>query len=188
MFINAVNTRAKLPRRCRRAIFAGVLPAITALAALPAAPAQAREPVPFTAGTLPADRCGFQIYIAPVTNNEYQDVRTLADGTTITRTTGKLVVSFTNVGTGVGAGTTIVRDVSGPTTFTARPDGTGTAVGEGNNWWTVGPASQGLIHEPGLLFTTGQAVFDFTAGTPLPVASSFSLSGTQVDGCALLAG
>jgi hypothetical protein len=169
-------------------LFAGILPAITALAALvPAGPAQAREPVPFAPGVLDAVRyCGFPIFIDPVVNNEYQDVRTLPDGTTITKITGKLVVSFTNQNTG----TTIVRDVSGPTTTITHPDGTGTTVGEGNNWWTVGPVSRPIIKEPALLFTTGRAVFVFgpVTGVPFPVASSFSLSGTQVNGCALLAG
>jgi hypothetical protein len=133
--------------------------AITALAALvPVPPAQAREPAPFGAGTLAGDRyCGFDISIAPVIDNEYQTVRTLADGTTITRITGKLVVSFTNTVTGK----TIVRDVSGPTTTITHPDGTGTTVGEGNNWWTAGPVSRPIINEPALLFTTGRAVFVF---------------------------
>lgn len=177
----------------RRTLSVGVLPAIIALAALALAGAAqaAREPVPFPPGVLPAlnpagteGYCEFPIYIAAVTNKEYQTVRTLADGTTITQTTGKLVVSFTNQITGK----TIVRDVSGPTTFTAYPDGTGTAVGRGNNWWTIGPASRPLIGEPALLFTTGRAVFEFThqPGIAFPVASSFSLSGTQVNGCAVL--
>lgn len=40
----------------KRAFFVGLLPATTALAALVlAAPAQAREPVSFTSGTLPAN-------------------------------------------------------------------------------------------------------------------------------------
>ncbi|MFL5861720.1 MAG: hypothetical protein ACJ780_13200 [Solirubrobacteraceae bacterium] len=171
----------------RRTLFAGILPAIAALAALvPAGPAQAREPVPFTPGTVNANRCGFPIFVAPVTNNEYQNVTTLADGSTITQVTGKLVVSFTNENTGKA----IVRDVSGPTTTTSSPDGTGTTVGEGNNWWTVGPVSQGFIHEPGLLFTTGRVVFVFSLmpGIDFPVASSYSLSGAEVNGCAMLAG
>jgi predicted membrane protein len=66
--------------------------------------------------------------IEPIINNEYNETRTLADGTTIVLTTGNLVIRFTNVGTGPGAGTTIVRHVSGPTKFTTYPDQSGIAV------------------------------------------------------------
>jgi hypothetical protein len=134
--------------------------------------------VPFTNGTLPANRCGFPILIAAVTNNEYQDVTTLADGTTIQKVTGNLVVSFTNAVTGK----TIVRNVSGPYTQTTHPDGTGMQVAEGRNFWTFGPISQGNTGEPGLVFTTGRVVLEFADGA----GTSFSVSGTQVNGCALL--
>ena len=165
----------------RRALFAGVLPAITALAALMlAGPAQAREPVPFTPGTYPAQVCGFPVDVAAIANNEYQDVTTLADGTTITRVTGNLVVSWKNDITGK----TIVRELSGPTTTTVHPDGTGTAVGGGLNFWTFGPVSQMNTGEPGIVFTSGRAVIGFSG----IFAESFSLSGTQVNACALLAG
>lgn len=105
---------------------------------------------------------------------------TLADGTTITRITGRLVVSYTNELTG----TTIVRNVSGPTTETDHPDGTSTFAGRGNNVWTFGPVSQANTGEPGLVFTTGRAVVEVAGG----FATSFSISGNQVNGCALLAG
>ena len=165
----------------RRALLFAFLPAIAALAALvPAGPAQAREPVPFLPGTLPANRCGFPVDIVALTNNEYQEVTTLADGTTITRITGRLVVSYTNAITG----NTIVRNVSGPTTETDHPDGTATFVGQGNNVWTFGPVSQGNTGEPGLVFTSGRAVIDVAGG----FATSFSISGRQINGCALLAG
>ena len=83
---------------------------------------------------------------------------TLADGTTITRVTGNLVVSWKNDITGK----TIVRHLSGPTTTTVHPDGTGTAVGEGLNFWTFGPVSQTNTGEPGIVFTSGRAVIDFS--------------------------
>jgi len=166
----------------RRALLASVLPAVTVLAAVgPAGPAQAREPVPFEPGTYPAGHnCDFPVSVYALTNKRYQDVTTLADGTTITRQTGALVVSWTNTITGK----TIVTNVSGPQTETDNPDGTGTFVGEGNNFLTFGPRSQANTGEPGIVFTSGRAVLEFAAGA----GTSFSVSGTQVNGCALLAG
>jgi len=158
-----------------------ILLAITVLAAVaPAGAAQAREPVTVTPFTLPANRCGFPVDIEVVSNNEYQDVTTLADGTTITRITGRLVLSFTNTVTGF----TIVRNVSGPSTEFDHPDGSGTFVGEGLTYFGFGPISQGNTGEPGLVFTSGLVVLQFGGG----VVTSFSLAGEQVNGCDLLAG
>jgi hypothetical protein len=170
----------------RRSLFATVLPAITALAAFVlAGPAQAaREPVPWPTlanpGTYPARVCGFPVDVAAITNNEYQDVTTLADGTKIIKTTGNLVVWWRNDLTGK----TIIRHLSGPTTETDYPDGTGVSVGEGLNFWTFGPISQSNTGEPGIVFTTGHVIVTFHG----IFADTFSLSGTQVNACALLAG
>ena len=116
---------------------------------------------------------------------------TLADGTTITNITGNLVESFKNDSTGY----TIVHNVSGPTKTTIHPaqplavNGTGTEVGGGNNMWIFGPRSHANTGEPGLVFTSGRAVFmDFEvlpSGTR--IATSFSLSGNQDNVCSLLA-
>ena len=81
-------------------------------------------------------------------------------------------------------GKTIVRHLNGPSTETDYPDGARTVVEEGNNFATFGPVSQMNTGEPGILFTTGRAV---VSGHGI-CAESFSLSGTQVNGCALLAG
>ena len=166
----------------RRIWLAAVLPTITALAAIiPASPVQAaRVPVGNTPGTLPANRCGFPVDIGIISDNEYQDVTTLADGTTITKITGHLVESFTNHN---DTSKTIIRNVSGPTTTTVHPDGTATEVGGGNNWWGFGPFSQMNTGEPGLVFTTGRIVIEIDNQGH---ATSFSLSGTQENGCALL--
>jgi hypothetical protein len=134
--------------------------------------------------TLGLNRCGFFIDVRVVTNNEYEDVTTLADGTTITNVTGNLVQSFTNRDTGK----TIVRNVSGPSTETDRPDGTITFVGRGHNWFTIGPNGQTNTREPGLFFTTGLVTIQIE---PAPVtgaltATSVSLSGIQDNGCMLL--
>ena len=141
--------------------------------------AQAREPVPDSDFPLSISGCGFLIDVAVVSNNEFNDVTTLPDGTTITKTTGKLVLSFTNADTGF----TIVRNVSGPAIVTSHPDGTGTFVAEGLNWFAFGPVSQGNTGEPGLVFTRGLVVLEFANG----FVTSFSLQGTQVNGCEQLA-
>ncbi len=158
-----------------------ILLAITVLAAVaPAAAAKDREPVTFDPFTLPANRCGFPIDVEVVANKEYQDVVTLADGTTITRITGKLVLSFTNTVTGF----TIVQNVSGPSTEIDHPDGTVTEILEGHSWFGFGPISQGNIGQPGLVFTSGRVVLQAAGGA----VTSFSLSGKQVNGCDLLQG
>ena len=154
---------------------------ITGLAtAASAGGGQDREPVTITPFTLPANRCAFPVHVEVVSNNEYQVVTTLADGTTITNITGHLVLSFTNTVTGF----TIVRNVSGPTTETDYPDGSGTFVRHGENWWGFGPTSQHNTGEPGLVFTSGQVVLDIAGGA----VTSFSLSGKLVNGCELLLG
>jgi hypothetical protein len=134
--------------------------------------------------TLPDNRCTFPVQIAVVTNNEFQDVTTLADGTMITKITGNLVLSFTNAKTSKA----IVRNVSGPTTETDHFDAQnrfagGTFVGLGPNWFGFGPVSRGNTGEPGLVFTTGLA----TLGLGPNGVTSFSLNGTQQNGCTLLA-
>jgi hypothetical protein len=157
-----------------------ILLAITGLAAVAQiGAAQTCEPVPFTPFTIPADDgCGFPIRVEVVSNNECQDVVTLADGTTITRIRGRLVLSFTNTDTLF----TITRNVSGPTTQTDHPDGSGTFQGEGQNWFSFGPRSQANTGEPALVFTNGLVVLEFSNGA----VDSFSLHGTQVNGCELL--
>lgn len=162
--------------RCTR--LASILATITVLATIIPAFAQARVPVGNQPRTLPPSLCGFAVHIGIVSDNEYQDVTTLADGTTITDITGNLVESFTNVDTGK----TIIRNVSGPTTTTSHPDGSGTEVGRGNNWWGFGPHSQANTGEPGLVFTSGRVVLQFAGGA----VTGFSLSGKQENGCALL--
>ena len=156
--------------------------------------AEAREPVsdPLGSGspngsiTLPPTRCTFPVTIAVVTNNEFQKSTTLSDGTTITKITGTLVLSFTNTITG----TTIVRNVSGPSTVTDNPDGTtGTVVDTGNSWNGFGPLSQQHIPPttPHLLFTSGRVVINFATTTSgIRFVSGLSVSGHEEDGCALL--
>ena len=161
-----------------------ILLAITGLAAVAQiGAAQVCDPVVFPPPPgnffmLPDNRCRFPIRVDVVSNKECQDVVTLADGTTVTRIRGRLVLSFTNTITNF----TITRNVSGPTTETDHPDGTATFVGEGKNWFAFGPKSQANTGEPGLVFTSGLVVLQIADGA----VQSFSLQGTQVNGCELL--
>ena len=129
--------------------------------------------------TLPAGHnCAFAVDVAVVTNNELQDVTKLADGTTVIQKKGTLVLSFRNDTTAK----TLDENVSGPTTETDSPQGSGTFQGAGPTWLTFGPHGQANTKEPGLVFTKGQVTVTFTNG----IAKTFSLKGTQENGCALL--
>jgi hypothetical protein len=128
---------------------------------------------------LPVSRCGFPISVGVVSDREYVIHDTfLPDGTEIERITGELVLSFANTVTGK----TVIENVSGPSTSTFAPNGSGSFEGQGRNWLSFGPGGQANTREPGLVFTDGDVVVGFSGN----VATSFSLSGTQVDGCALL--
>jgi hypothetical protein len=160
-------------------VVTAALIALSVMAA--AASAQTREPVIIDSFTLPGGPfCGFDIDVDVVANNQFKRTIVLPDGTVIERITGRLVLRFTNDATDK----TIVRNVSGPTTRTTRPDGTATFEGAGNNWLAFGPNGRNNTGEPALVFTSGRVVINSTGNT----ATSFSLSGHQVNGCELLAG
>jgi len=109
-----------------------------------------------------------------VEDKEFQTVTTLADGTTVKEITGKLVLSFTNTGadgTATG-GTSIVKNVSGPTTTTTHPDGNVLFEGRGNNWFTFGPNGRNKTHEPALVFTSGKVVVTVLSGTAQTFSST----------------
>jgi hypothetical protein len=156
---------------------------MTALAVLLCAPAAAeaappdRTPVNNEPFDVLPNRCGFPIHVGIVADNEYQTVTTV-NGATVKKITGKLVESYTNTNTGK----TIVKNVSGPTTTTDYPDGSRLFEGTGNNRLLFGPVSQGNVHEPGLVFTSGKVTYMGSGG----FVTSFSLHGTQENGCALL--
>jgi hypothetical protein len=150
----------------------------------------------------------FNVASSDVVNK--QVTTTLADGTPIPGgfvaqsdppsypnvTSGPLVESFTNETTQK----TIVRNVSGPNWFTYDPTpkvpgalATGTYVATGNTYQLFGPLSEAAlkaagIHEPTLVFTSGLLVMRFVVTQEGAYVTSFSLKGTQQDGCALLSG
>jgi hypothetical protein len=134
--------------------------------------------------TLPAGHnCVFAVDIAVVTNNEVQNMTTLADGTAVTKRKGNLVLSFKND----TSGKTIEENVSGPTTRTVSPDGsTGTFQGKGANWLAFGPHGQANTGEPGVVITKGRVTVTFTFANNVGTAQTFSLDGTQENVCTLL--
>jgi hypothetical protein len=183
----------------RRAKLPLLLTVLTILLSGTSAKAAGVDPTCY-AGTSKA----FNFTVTNVVNNE--TTVNLADGTPIpgglvaqssinppipaSRTTGSFVNSYTNEATGK----TITRNISGPTWVTFDPTptvpgalATGTEVATGNNGNVFGPLSQANIHEPALTFTSGTLIIHFVVIPPM-VATSFSLNGTQEDGCALLAG
>jgi hypothetical protein len=112
---------------------------------------------------------------------------TVGDVTTM-RSKGTLVLTFAHVDANGKVIKAVTENVSGPTTQTFNSTtAVGQFVGEGNNWEAFGPHGRGNTGEPGLVFTSGHVVVDSTGSNPA-TATSFSLSGTQEDGCLLLSG
>jgi len=184
-------------------------PAVAAQAATTAARAPAvADQATATYTCYPGTPAAFNVSVGTVVNK--QVTTTLADGTPIPGgyvahsdpsyaanvTTGLLVQTFTNETTGK----TITRNVSGPSYFTYDPTpkvsgalATGTYVSTGTTAQLFGPMSEAAltakgIHEPTLVFATGLLVMHFVVVSTGPYVTSFSLKGTQQNGCALLAG
>lgn len=120
-----------------------------------------------------------------VKRNRREAMTTTSGDVTTTRTRGTLVLTFAHVDANGKVIKTVTEDVSGPTTQTSNSSTTvGQFVGDGNNWEAFGPNGRINTNEPGLVFTSGHVVVDFTGIT----ATSFSLRGRQEDGCRLLSG
>jgi len=141
-----------------------------------------RVPVNNTPFDLPAQVCGFPIHVGVVVDKEYFTHQvTLPDGTLIQQVNGRLVLSYTNTDTGK----TIVENLSGPGTFTSYPDGSFLTDATGLNANYFGPIGQANTGEPGFVLSSGHVVVHFSGVTG--AADSFTLTGTQTNGCALLA-
>ena len=166
---------------------------VAALLVAPAAAAAATAASPWTPVTNPLGSrnhhgsitlqaggfCVFAVDVAVAANSELKQVTTLADGTTIIRVKGMLVLSFKNETTGKS----IEENVSGPSATTISPDGgSATFQGEGSHWLAFGPQSKANTGEPGLVFTSGQVTVTYVGIT----IQAFSLNGAQENGCALL--
>jgi hypothetical protein len=181
----------------------------TAAAQAKTAAAQAKTAAQDTTYTCyPNTPFAFNVANSDVVNK--QVTTTLPDGTPIpggfvaqsdppyypTMTSGLLVESFTNETTQK----TIVRNVSGPDWFTYDPTpkvpgalATGTYVATGITYQLFGPLSEAALHaagiyEPTLVFTSGLLVMRFAVTQAGAYVTSFSLRGTQQNGCALLSG
>jgi hypothetical protein len=167
---------------CALVVGGAVSASLVGAGAAPATPGNGAVRVPV--GNQPFDLdpadCGFPIHVDVVRDNEYFiHITTLADGTVVLQATGSLVLRFTNTDTG----TSIVENVGGPGTLTFGADGSFSFDGQGHSAVFLDPASQATTGEPGVLFTTGHVNFLFD---PNGVIQSFSASGGQTDGCALL--
>lgn len=116
--------------------------------------------------TMPADLCGFPVYLEPVANNEYATVSTLADGSTVYTYTGAFSATLKNTLTEK----TITVNASGPGTNVYSPDFT-TADAE--------------YHGLSLLYATNMTDFGFpsnivvTSGT---VKATLDLTGLSTTG------
>lgn len=138
-----------------------------------------------------------------------QRTTTLADGTKLpagyvaqsdppyypTKTSGYLLDGFTNQTTQK----TIKRvdDATGWFTYDPAPTvpgalATGTYISTGANAESFGPKSQAAfeaagVHEPTLVFVRGLLVMHFVVDADGSYVTTFSLDGSQQNGCALLA-
>jgi hypothetical protein len=194
----------------RRVKFMMLLPIVTLVALVtPVAAAQAT-----TDAAAPAFTCYANTPAAFAVSNStlvsHQVTTTIPDGTPIpggfvaqsdppnfpSMTTGSDVASITNETTGH----TITRYEGGTTWFTYDPTpqvpgalATGTFVSTGISSELFGPKSEAAleaagIHEPAVVLVDGLLVMRFAVDQSGPYVTSFSLTGTQQDGCALLAG
>jgi hypothetical protein len=125
---------------------------------------------------------GFTVHVDVVRDTEVATTtRTPPPDKTIVRlVTGTLIERYANVATGK----TIVRNVSGDTTTTVAPNGTGTFLGTGSSRLIFGPKGRANTGEPALVVTTGTVAVTFDGS----VATGFSLTGEQENLCQTLAG
>lgn len=200
----------------RRVKFMMLLPIVTLLALVtPVAAAHAATTsttAPAQATTFTCyPNTPFSFTISNTTVSSNQVTTTIADGTPIpggfvaqsdppnflpSKTTGSDVASFTNNTTGH----TILHNEGGTQWFTYDPTpkvpgalATGTFVSTGTTSELFGPKSEAAleaagIHEPALVLVSGLLVMRFAVDQSGPYVTSFSLRGTQQNGCALLAG
>jgi hypothetical protein len=195
-------------RRAKLALLLPVVPLISLVI-----PATAHAAVTASQATTaytcyPSTPAAFNVTVSTVIDK--QTTTTLKDGTPIPGgnvaqsdppnypnvTYGLLVQTFTNETTGKS----ITRNVSGTNWFTYDPTpivpgalATGTYVSTGPNAQLFGPMSEAALQsagtpEPTLVFEKGLLVMHFVVASSGAYVTSFSLKGTQQNGCALLAG
>jgi hypothetical protein len=130
--------------------------------------------------TLPAVFCGFQVQVAPVTNQEFTKVLKVSDGSMILLTTGALKISYMNLQTGK----TITENRSGPSKVTVFPDGSEVVAAKGLNGVILAPPDAQRFGLPTVGVTAGPQTVTVA---PDGSITSFSLRGhVLVDVCAAL--
>lgn len=175
----------------RKALIGGIVAALGLSTFALAPAASASDIIVKVTKTFPADQpsslppvfCGFQIDLTQMQNKETDITTTVTkkDGTPVSTTNvvyGPLVLKFTNHNTGKS----FTRDVSGTTIEVDKPDGTATFVGVGDNFLGFGPGGRANTGEPGLAITHGPIKLTIANNT----VQTFSLHGTQENGCLLL--
>ena len=148
---------------------------VLATAAVASADAPTREPVVLSDTTLPADICGFPIDVTFLVTN--QTMTTFSDGRILI--TGALEVRLTS------QTTSIVLNVSGPTTITPNGDGTFTIKSGGRSVFFFFPGELAAGSPGAFLLTTGLATEQVTA-TFAPIPGTFAANRAE-DLCAVLA-
>ena len=182
----------------RKALIGGIVAALglSTLALAPSASASdlvikvTRTNSPEQPPKLGPSLCGFPIDITVVKNKEtaIETVVTKKDGTPVSDTTltsGPLVLTFTNHN---DTSKSFTRDLSG-TTLDVTKGLNDTFVGTGNNWEGIGPTGQVKTGEPGLVISHGLIKLTITIDPgppPVGTVQTFSVHGTQENGCALL--
>jgi hypothetical protein len=128
----------------------------------------------------PGDRyCGFDVTMTTLTDNSKEIINPSGD-----RTTGHVVVQFTNTLTGASQ----TFNVSGASEAPVdNGNNTFTQVFTGPSWFAIGPQGRLNTGEPALLYSPGRTVVVYDTSGPRPVVQSFSPTAPVTNICALLA-
>ena len=157
-------------------LFAGVVTAVPALAGR----GDGWQLGAIAPETIPADVCGFAVYVNPVAFKGYTKELKASDGTAVFLSTGTLKIAYTNLDTGK----TITENASGPGKVTAFPDGSATVDVKGLNAFRLPPAIAAAFGLPQLFVSAGPLTLTFDPDGNL---TSVSLTGhVKVDVCAAL--
>jgi hypothetical protein len=158
-------------------LFAGVVAAVPALAGGRGDGWKFAPAAPFT---LPAEFCGFAVYVNPVAFKGFTKEFKTKDGTTAFLSTGTFKESLTNVDTGK----TITENISGPATATVFPDHSVTLTFRGLGQIIFTPNIAARFGTPTVFLTAGRVTASFA---PDGNITSFSLKGrVRLDVCAAL--
>ena len=156
-------------------LFAGVVAAVPALAGR----GDGWQFAPAAPFTVPANYCGFAVYVNPVANKEFTKELKTKNGTTVFFTTGTFKISLTNVDTGK----TITANISGPGSLTEFPDGSALGTLRGTGAYFLAPADAARFGTPTVFLESGRSTASFAPDGDL---TSFSKGHIRLDVCAAL--